>query len=104
MSLFLQSDNTIDVMVLNELRLTDDVLTDWQLFFGPTNEKPLYTCSTNMGEVLLELGLIDSKGWARKNGWWREIEPGFQCFTFGKNKIKIYVYKMIPFGEDDDKV
>lgn len=83
--IYLQSDNTIDV-------ISTETSSDYQLFFGPTNGIPLVTSVTNIGEVLLLLGLIESKGWARKNGWWRDIQPGLQCFTFGKNKIKIWVY------------
>lgn len=87
---FLQSDNTIDVI---SSKISDQ---DHKLFFGPVLHLPLITSSQNIGDILFELELIPSKGWARKNNWWREISPGFHEFIFGKNKIKIYVLLDMP--------
>jgi hypothetical protein len=87
---FLQPDNTIDVI---SSKISDQ---DHSLFFGPINHPPLITSSRNIGDILFELELIPSKGWARKNNWWKEIPPGFHEFVFGKNKIKIYVLLDMP--------
>lgn len=89
---FLQSDNTCDVV-------SQSTLEDYQLFFGPTTSTPLITSSTNLGEILFELGLIESKSWARKNGWWKEVEEGFHIVSFSKKKTQIYIFIREKAGE-----
>ena len=83
--MYLQEDNTIDVIDRNHID------GDYPLFFGPINEgaKPYITKSRNIGEILFELALIQSKNWARKNNWWRELEPGYQEIVFGSKRIKL---------------
>ncbi len=88
MSSFLQKDNTIDV-------LSEETSIFFDEFFGPLTEeqkeKVLISKHKNIGPILVELGLAESNGWCRKNGWWKELEPGFHEFSFGKNKVKIFV-------------
>jgi hypothetical protein len=85
--LYLQNDNTLDVMSVSSLP------TDHDLFFGPINEgaKPYFTNSKNIGEILFALGLVVSKNWCRKNNWWRELEPGYQEIVFGSKRVKLCI-------------
>ena len=82
--MYLQEDNTIDVIARS-------VVEEYDLFFGPLlpNTKPYITKSINIGEILFELGMIQSKNWARKNNWYRELQPGYQEISFGSKRIKL---------------
>jgi hypothetical protein len=85
--IYLQQDNTIDVM--HKDRHSDD----YDLFFGPVSEgaKPHTTGSKNIGEILFELKLVQSKNWARKNNWWKELETGYHEVIFGSRRIKLCI-------------
>jgi len=65
--------------------------SEHELFFGPLlpNAKPYITNSNNIGEILFELGLVQSKNWCRKNNWWRELEPGYQEIVFGSKRFRL---------------
>lgn len=82
---YLQPDNTIDV-------LSSQTLSDYELYFRPITGSPLVTESSNLGEILFETGLIESKTWARKNGWWKSVSGGYQEVLFGKNKVKLCIF------------
>lgn len=82
---FLQEDNTIDIIVGN------DNVPYYELFFGPLllDAVAYSTHSKNIGEILFELGLVQSKSWCRKNNWWRELQPGYQEISFGSKRVKL---------------
>jgi len=83
---YLQSDNSIDV-------ISQHNLADYELFFGPIlpNTKPFITSLTNIGEILFELGLAQSKSWCRKNNWYKELEYGYQEIVFGFKRYKLCI-------------
>lgn len=84
--MYLQADNTIDV-------ISRDTANEHELFFGPLlpDAKPYITKSTNIGEILFELALVQSKNWCRKNNWWRDLQPGYQEISFGSKRIKLCI-------------
>lgn len=84
---YVQSDNTIDV-------ISRETEADYEAFFGPIldNAPRLVTEKNNMADILVELGLAESKTWARKNGWSKELPPGLSMHRFGKNRIEIWVF------------
>lgn len=86
MSDYLQEDNTIDVMPIG-------MGHEHELFFGPLlpDVRPYLTDKKNIGEILFELGLVQSKNWCRKNNWWRELEPGYQEISFGSKRVKLCI-------------
>ena len=86
-SQYMQSDNSIDVV-------SAETLNDYELFFGPLEPGiyPLVTEKKMLGDILFELGLCESKTWARKNGWHKEVAGGFHMVQFGKTKVSIYIF------------
>jgi hypothetical protein len=83
----LQEDNTIDVLSPSAPE------TDHELFFGPILAEPFRSDATSTADLLVELGLAQSKSWCRKNGWDKPIEPGFNVFVFGSKRVSIYVLR-----------
>lgn len=81
---YIQPDFTIDV-------IWDKWIPDYPLFFGPIVEgtKPFVTTKTNIGEILVELQLVESKSWCRKNNWYRELTPGYNEIVFGSKRYKL---------------
>lgn len=84
---YLQIDNTIDVLSSNTL---SGGL--YEPMFGPIIHEPLITNSTNIADILVELGLAQSKGWCRKNNWNYEIPAGYNEIYFGKLKFKLCIF------------
>lgn len=70
--------------------LVGDVLdTDLDLFFGPLRDTDVFLRvpeGTMWGKVLVACGAFSSRGEARRNGWNKPIERGFDLFRMGKKK------------------
>lgn len=45
-------------------------------------------------DVVVSIGLMPSKGQAKKNGYSGVLPDGFHEYSFGKNKTKVFTYKM----------
>jgi len=72
--------------------------SDKELFFGPltgNEEWHEFDIDTPWSTIMAELKLFPSKGQARKNGWDKDVEWGFDDFTFGKVKHWKTVLKVI---------
>ena len=80
----LHSDQSIDI-------IHPALLAHYELFFGSSEVAPYVTEETNLGVILVDLGLAESRGWTRKNGWWRECEQGLHEVVFSKKKFKLWV-------------
>lgn len=89
---YLQEDNTIDV-------ISPSLVQDYNLFFGKIGEilivgpHVVVQDFQTTTELLVFLGLAQSKGWCRQNGWDRPLEPGYQEITFGKLRRKICILR-----------
>lgn len=85
---YLQPDNTLDVIAPRWLE-------DYDLFFGPNQFGAEYVVQDfdRISEVLVALGLVDSKSWCRKNGWDKLLQEGYQEIIFGKLKHKICILR-----------
>jgi len=82
--MFIQSDNSVDA-------IHEVCSNDHDLFFGPNPAEPItFTCS-NLEHILVTAGLASSLTWCRKNGWSRELKPGYQEFIFSKRRTRICV-------------
>ena len=71
---------------------------DKDLFFGPENafvdEWFAFVPEERWPRILKKVGLFPSTNQARKNGWDRDVQPGFSCFKFGKLKHDVCVLKI----------
>ena len=87
---YLQADNTFDVIAPRWVE-------DYDLFFGPTKARiesdVVVQDFDRVSEVLVHLGLVDSKSWCRKNGWDKPLQEGYQEITFGKLKHRICILR-----------
>jgi hypothetical protein len=85
---YLQFDNTFDV-------IAPRWIDEYDSFFGPIRPgtEPLVQDFDRTSEVLVALGLVDSKGWCRKNGWDKPLQEGYQEITFGKLKYRICILR-----------
>ena len=93
---YLQDDQSIDV-------IHPSLLAHYGLFFGPAvpGTKPYVTDKTNLGAILADLGLAESRGWARKNGWWRDCPAGLHEVVFSKKKFRLWLLvSWKPGGEE----
>lgn len=67
---------------------------DPELFFGPDPIPIRYMdATTGLPEILVLCGIFKSKSDARRNGWDRPIEPGWNQYRVGKKKIHICILK-----------
>lgn len=89
---YLQEDNTIDV-------ISPALVEEYSLFFAKIGEKlevgphVLVQDFSTTTDLLVFLGMAQSKGWCRKNKWDRLLEPGYQEITFGALKRKICILR-----------
>lgn len=85
---YLQPDNTFDV-------ISPKWYEDYDLFFGPNQfGSPIMVHNfERTSEVLVALGLVESRSWCKKNGWDRPLESGYQEITFGKLKHRICILR-----------
>lgn len=87
-----QDDNSIDV-------ISPSLINDYSLFFGPVGakieigEKVVFGDFQDLAELLVFLGLAQSRSWCRKNGWDKPLEPGYQEIVFGKLKYRICILR-----------
>lgn len=88
----LQENNTIDV-------ISPSMVADYSLFFGPwgakieIGEKVVVRDFQDLAELLVWLGLAQSRSWCRKNGWDKPLEPGYQEIVFGKLRYRICILR-----------
>ena len=70
------------------------LVSDLDLFFGPLSEFDTFIVvppGTMWSIILAAIGCFPSTSQARKNGWHKEIEPGFTPeFKVGKAKRKFF--------------
>lgn len=68
--------------------------SDRELFLGPFSEDdgPMITIvpGWTMAHLMCHAGLFPSVKQARNNGWNQPIPVGFEAFTVGKKKLKIF--------------
>lgn len=72
---------------------------DIDLFFGPLepSDGPFIPMphGWTMAHVICQAGIFKSVTEARKNGWDKPIEKGFQTIEFKKRGVKIHIMKMV---------
>lgn len=71
---------------------------DKESFFGPAKENDEFFEAKHddrWPDVLVQVGLMQSKSQAKRSGWNKDIEEGFNSFTFGKLKHRISVLKIL---------
>ena len=87
---YLQPDNTIDV-------INPSLLAEYELFFGPILPgcEPLVLAATRTTDILMALGLAQSKGWCRKNSWDNPLPDGYSEIVFGSLRYKICILTCI---------
>lgn len=92
---FLQDDNTIDV-------ISPLVVNDYGLFFGPLTDGPgpCVLEARRASDILVHLGLAQSRGWCRKNNWDFPLTDGYSEFVFGSKRIKVCI--LIPWKGHDE--
>ena len=85
---FLLADNSINV-------IDPDRMDDYELFFGPLTEedkaKPFHLKPKKISDVLVALGLVESRTWCRKNNWDWELQPGWTDVKFGSRKVRLCI-------------
>ena len=70
---------------------------DKDLFFGPLRDDDewfYFPAGATWPTVMGDTGLFSSRSQARKAGWNRPVEPGFQDFRLGKLKHHVAVLNM----------
>lgn len=82
--------------------------SDRDLFFGPLEENlaPFLELppETTLADLVVTLGLMPSKGQARKNGWGGPIPDGFSEHRFGKKRVAITILKILVEPEPESVV
>lgn len=85
---YLLSDNSINI-------IDPDLLHEYDLFFGPLTDedkaKAFQIKVTKISEVLIALGLAESKTWCRKNNWDHVLRSGWTDIKFGYRKIRLCI-------------
>ena len=93
----IQSDNSVDV-------ISQEVVDkgDYELVFGPIlpDAKPLVGEFVTIADVLIALGLAQSRTWCRKNKWDWKIPSGYTEVKFGMKKVKICMLVAYPTEEE----
>lgn len=84
--------------VFNCIHKSRDNDADKELFFGPIESTDTFVIfeTNNLSEILVNLKLVPSISFCRKNGWFRELKPGFQEITFGKSRVKLFILNQFP--------
>jgi len=65
---------------------------DKELFFGPLSPEDEFIelpADVRWPQLLVKIGMFPSLGQAKKNGWDKDIEPGFSEHKVGKRRIFI---------------
>lgn len=85
---FILQDNSINI-------INPEKIDDYDLFFGPLTdeEKTKYKTfkAESISDILLELGLAESRSWCKKNGWGYKLENGWTDIKFGSLKIRLCI-------------
>lgn len=74
--------------------------SDKELFFGPLkgDEKFIsFDDQATFADIVVLAGKFGSKTQARKNGFDKDINPGFEHITIGKNKNRIDIWILNKF-------
>lgn len=67
---------------------------DLELFFGPVADDDMVlklAPSATMVDVVVEAGIFNSRGEAKRNGWLKPIPAGFSEHVIGKLKRRIAI-------------
>ena len=79
----------INILVRNQFSREDDA----KLFFGDESVKRINEASMDFLTILKDANVFSSKGQARKAGWSREIQEGFNQIRVGKFKHLITMFR-----------
>lgn len=102
--MFLQPDNSIHVLTPWSVKHYERIFAP----FGPRfyNSKltvnfqsymdfwrvpALLVEKHNIADILLDLELVQSRSWCRKNNWNFELTSGYQEYIFGSRRIKLCI-------------